>query len=128
MAERGMTRAHMPTASTEGVVPDYNPYIEAYRDQRRNTNAGSGQIFGRSERDLIVWQTRPAVPSEYEFGLALALEQIFAQRIYELPDIVAALNRDGVRTPDDAAWTEENFQAVFRELGRLAFGEQRNHG
>ncbi|MFM9882132.1 MAG: recombinase-like helix-turn-helix domain-containing protein [Burkholderiales bacterium] len=128
MAERGMTRAHMPTANTEGVVPDFNPYLEAYSRPRRNAHAGSGQIFGRSERDLIVWQTRPAVPSDYELGLAATLEQIFAQRIYALPDIVAALNREGVRTPDDAAWTEQNFQEAFRVLGRLAFGEVRDHG
>jgi hypothetical protein len=122
MAERGMTRAHMPTANTEGVVPDLNPYLEVYRNPRRSPNAGSGQIFGKTERDLIVWQTRPALPSDYELGLASTLEQIFAQRIYELPDIVAALNREGVRTPDDQAWTEQNFQAAFRELGKLAFG------
>lgn len=123
MAERGFTRAHMPTANTEGVVPDFNPYLEAYRERKRSPHAGGGQIFGRSERDLIVWQTRPAVPSDYELGLASALEQIFAQRIYELPAIVAALNADGVRTPDDQLRTEQNFPLHMRALGQLAFGK-----
>jgi hypothetical protein len=112
----------MPAANVEGVIPDFNPYLEAYRHPRRSPNAGSGQIFQKSERDLITWQTRPAAPTDYELGLASALEQIFAQRIYELPEIVAALNRDGVRSPDDQPWSEQNFQAAFRELGKLAFG------
>ena len=122
MAERGLMRRHMPAANTEGVVADFNPYIEAYAEKKRSRNAGSGQIFTNQERDLIVWQTRPAVPSDYEAGLAAALEQIFAQRIYELPAMVAALNAEGLRTPDDGIWTEQNFQAEFRDLGRLAFG------
>lgn len=122
MAERGMTRAHMPTASTEGVIADFNPYLEAYRNPRRSANAGSGQIFQKSERDLITWQTRPALPTDYELSLSSALEQIFAQRIYDLPEIVAALNRDGLRTPDDQPWTEANFQSAFRDLGKLSFG------
>lgn len=127
MAERGLPRAHMPSANTEGVIPDFNPYLDAYLNPKRSPNAGGGQIFQKSDRDLIVWQTRPQIPPDYELGLASALEQIFAQRIYDLPDIVAALNREGVRTPEDQAWTEENFQVVFRKLGQLAFGGTR-HG
>ena len=122
MAERGAMRMHRPAANTAGLVQDFNPYLEAYRSARPNQVAGGGQIFETGDRDLIVWQTRPAVPSEYERTLADALEQIFAQKVYDLPGIVAALNREGVRTPDGAAWTEANFQSTFRELGRLAFG------
>ncbi|MCZ7564819.1 MAG: hypothetical protein M5U08_14425 [Burkholderiales bacterium] len=122
MSETGVTRAHIPAASDRDVVPDYNRYLEAYRNPRPNQTAGAGQIFAGGERDLIVWQTRPALPTEYEATLASTLEQIFAQRVYELPDIVAALNREGVRTPAGEAWTEQNFQTTFRELGKLAFG------
>jgi len=82
--------------------------------------AGAGQIFAGADRDLIVWQTRPAVPSEYEQTLTDALEQIFSERTYELPQVVAALNREGVRTPDGEAWTERNFEETFRQLGKLA--------
>ena len=122
MAESGVMRAHMPALNSAGVVQDFNPYIEAYRRSERSPNAGSGQIFGGAERELIVWQTRPVGPSDYELSLASTLEQIFAQRIYELPDIVAALNREGSCTPTGAAWTEQNFQATLHELGKLAFG------
>ncbi len=122
MSETGMIRSHAPATDTADVVADYNRYIEPYLARRPNQVAGAGQIFAGGERELIVWQTRPAVPSDYEMSLASALEQIFAQRTYDLPDIVAALNRDGVRTPDGQLWTEQNFQTHIRELGQLAFG------
>jgi hypothetical protein len=113
---------HLPAANTAGLVQDFNPYIEAYLARRPVQAGGAGQVFGTGDRDLIVWQTRPAVPSEYERTLADALEAIFAQKVYELPDIVAALNREGVRTPAGETWTERNFQDTLRELGKLAFG------
>lgn len=113
---------HMPAANAVGVIQDFNPYLEAYLNPRPVQSGGAGHVFGSADRDLIVWQTRPAVPSEYERTLADALEQIFAQKVYELPEIVAALNREGVRTPTGDAWTERNFQDTLRELGKLAFG------
>ena len=123
MAERGLMRRHMPAANTEGVVADFNPYLAPYIERTRSHHAGAGQIFKNQERDLIVWQTRPAVPSDYELTLAAALEQIFAQKIYELPALVAALNAEGVQTPDGGEWTEQSFLAAFRRLGCLAFGD-----
>ncbi len=122
MSETGMIRTHVPSANDADIVADFNPYIEAYRNPRPNQTAGVGQIFEGSARELIVWQTRPAAPTEYEEALASALEQIFTQRVYELPEIVAALNREGIRTPGGEAWSEANFQSTFRELGKLAFG------
>ena len=122
MSETGMIRTHVPAANDADVIADFNRYLESYLNPRPNQTAGVGQIFESSARDLIVWQTRPALPTEYEETLASTLEQIFAQRIYELPGIVAALNREGIRTPGGEAWTEANFQTTFRELGKLAFG------
>jgi hypothetical protein len=42
--------------------------------------------------------------------------------VYDLPEVVAALNREGVRTPSGETWTERNFQDTLRALGKLAFG------
>src|SRR5512134_2477640 len=120
MAERGAMRTHLPAANTAEVIQDLNPYLEAYLNPRASQGGGAGHIFATAERDLIQWQTRPAVPNEYDSTLADALEQIFAQRTYDLPEIVAALNREGVRTPAGEAWTEANFQTTLRELGKLA--------
>ena len=122
MSETGMIRTHVPAANTTDVVADFNRYLEPYRNRQPNQTAGVGQIFESAARELLVWQTRPAVPTQYEETLASTLEQIFAQRIYQLPEIVAALNREGIRTPGGEAWTEANFQSTFRELGQLAFG------
>jgi hypothetical protein len=113
---------HTPAANPAGLVQDHNPFLQAFVERRRSEAAGRGQIFGGPDRALIVWQTRPALPTDFELTLAAALEQVFAQKIYALPDIVAALNRDGVRTREGEAWTEANFVATFRELGKLAFG------
>ncbi len=120
MAERGNMRTHLPASMATGAIGDFNPYLEAYRNARPNKVGGGGQIFAGADRDLIVWQTRPAVPSEYEQTLADALEQIFSQRIFDLAEVVAALNREGLRTPAGEAWTERNFEQTFQELGRLA--------
>jgi hypothetical protein len=113
---------HLPAGNTAGVITELNPYLQAYRQARPVQSAGAGQVFAPSDRDLIMWQTRPAAPSEYERTLADGLEQIFGQRIYEPADIAAALNREGLRTPGGELWTERNFQETFRELGKLAFG------
>ncbi len=120
MAERGNMRTHLPASMATGAIGDFNPYLEAYRNAKPNKVGGGGQIFAGADRDLIVWQTRPAVPSEYEQTLADALEQIFSQRIFDLAEVVAALNREGLRTPAGEAWTERNFEQTFQELGRLA--------
>ena len=122
MSETGVMRSHMPTTSTTDLVQNFNPFLEAYARRARSAAPGAGQIFRPAERELIVWQTRPEVPGDYELALADALEQIFSQRIHELPDIVAALNREGLRTPHGEAWTERNFKETLSELGKLAFG------
>ena len=121
MAERGNMRTHLPANMATGVIGDFNPYLEAFQNARPQQVAGGGHIFAGADRDLIVWQTRPAVPSEYEQTLADALEQVFSQKIYDLPEVVAALNREGIRTPDGEAWTERNFEQVFQQLGKLAW-------
>jgi hypothetical protein len=120
MAERGNMRTHLPASMATGVIGDFNPYLEAYRNARPNKAGGGGQIFTGADRDLIVWQTRPAVPSEYEQSLADALEQIFSEKTYELPQVVAALNREGIRTPAGVIWTERNFEQTFQQLGKVA--------
>src|SRR5262249_2485530 len=121
MAERGNMRTHLPASMATGVIGDFNPYLEAFQNARPKQVAGGGHIFAGADRDLIVWQTRPAVPSEYEQTLADALEQVFSQKIYDLPEVVAALNREGIRTPDDEAWTERNFEQAFQQLGKIAW-------
>jgi len=121
MAERGNMRTHLPASVATGVIADFNPYLETYQNARPNKAGGGGQIFAGADRDLIVWQTRAAVPTEYEQTLADALEQIFSQKIYDLPEVVAALNREGILTPAGETWTERNFEQTFQQLGKVAW-------
>ena len=72
----------------------------------------------------IVWQTRPAPPTEYECRLGDALEQVFAIGAVELSEIVAKLNELGLRTPHGLQCTEETLQPA---LARMALLEARGH-
>lgn len=60
-------------------------------------------------------QQRP--PTDYENLLGDALEAAFAAGAWELDELVARLNADGVLTPDGQAWTPERFEAVLARLG-----------
>src|ERR1051325_4678986 len=69
------------------------------------------------KRVNFAYQTRPAPPTPYENRLGDALEKAFAAGIESLPDLVRALNADGVPDPAGKPWTEASFQA---EMGRYA--------
>ena len=112
------------TLTTAAGTSDFNPYLASYCDRRPDPSAGVEQLFESGDRELIAWQTRAAVPSEFEIALAAALQQIFTQQIYDLTGIVTALNRTEVRTSDGEIWTESKFQHTMRELGRLAIGAE----
>jgi hypothetical protein len=64
------------------------------------------------------WQAGTGASSAYDSALGDALEDIFGNGIHELAGIVEALNAKGVKTPQGAVWTEENFPAMMEELGR----------
>ena len=96
---------------------DYNPYLKPWREPRPNEEPGSGEIERPSEIKNFVWQTRPALPTEYENQLGDALEVAFESGAVELPDVAARLNEQGVRAPDGKPWTPESFQAEIKRLG-----------
>jgi hypothetical protein len=62
-------------------------------------------------------QTRDMPHGDYENRLGDALEALFDAGVTELPDIVAGLNRTGVKPPSGQAWTEELFRAEMARLG-----------
>lgn len=94
---------------------DYNPKLTrtAPPEVRR---AAKGQIEHPGEIENVVWQTRPAVPSDYENALGDAFETVFGEGITDLDALIARLNELGVGTPDGEAWTSESFQAHMRRL------------
>lgn len=62
-------------------------------------------------------QTRDLPHGDYENRLGDALEAIFDAGVKDLPEIVAGLNRTGVKAPGGQAWTEEIFRAEMARLG-----------
>lgn len=63
-------------------------------------------------------QSRDREPTDWEMALAGAIEAAFGHGHHELPALVAALNASRVRPQAGGHWTEENFTALMRELGR----------
>lgn len=62
-------------------------------------------------------QTRDLPHGDYENRLGDALEALFEAGVKDLPDIVAGLNRSGVKPPNGGAWSEDLFRAEMARLG-----------
>jgi hypothetical protein len=59
-------------------------------------------------------QRRP--PTDYENLLGDALEAAFAAGAWELDQLVARLNADGIRTPEGREWTVDTFESTIKSL------------
>ena len=95
---------------------DHNPLLKPWIRPKPEDAAGKGWIERPDQVTNIVWQTRPASPSEYENRLGDALVQCFGEGIEELNALVARLNALGVLAPDGGPWTAVSFE---REMARL---------
>ena len=96
---------------------DYNAALKRARSGGSG-NKGSGATIETYDAPVnIEWQTRDAPPTDYENALGDALEEIFSEEVYELPDIVARLNGAGLTGPGGDAWTEDSFKAEIKRLG-----------
>ena len=94
-------------------MKDHNPGLTPSRDDK-----GSEAGIEHPDRvENIAWQTRAAPPTVAENALADALQAIFAQEIYELPQVVERLN--GLVPPPTGAsrWTEAVLSAELARLG-----------
>lgn len=109
-------------------MPDFNPQLRFAMETRAaagkldssadGANKGGAHFIERyDEPALIRWQTRPALPTDYENALGDALEALFSDEVYALDAIVAGLNESGPAGPDGKPWTEASFQAVMKRLG-----------
>jgi hypothetical protein len=94
---------------------DSNPWLT---DAANDSKGGAAAIEHPHRVENIAWQTRPAAPTQTENALADALQAIFAERIYDLPRIVARL-ASAVPPPDgEPRWTEALLRAELQRLGR----------
>lgn len=85
-----------------------------------NSGAGGGDHARLPHNGLYMeqWQAGTGSATPYEAALGNALEEVFSAGIYDLPGIVAALNRMGVKTPEGEVWTEAGYAGVMEKLGR----------
>ena len=95
---------------------DHNPLLKPWSRPKPEDAAGKGWIERPNEVVNLIWQTRPASPSEYENKLGDALVACFGAGIEEVGALVARLNEMGVMAPDGTPWTTASFE---REMARL---------
>ncbi len=96
---------------------DHNVALKQWLEKSGDTKGDESSIERPDAVQNVRWQTRAAAPTDYENRLGDALQEIFAEGIYDLPGLVAALNARGVGTQAGAAWTEDSFAAEMARLG-----------
>lgn len=65
------------------------------------------------EPENKVWQTRTHPQTDFEKRLAEALEQLFADGVTELDQLIERLNSEGVQDEDGRDWTEQSFRETM---------------
>ncbi len=69
------------------------------------------------EPENKVWQTRTHPQTDSEKRLAEALEQLFADGVTELDQLIERLNSEGVQDEDGRDWTEQSFRETIARNG-----------
>jgi hypothetical protein len=95
---------------------DHNPHLKPWIRPKPEDAANKGTVERPDAVVNLVWQTRPAPPSEYENRLADALVECFGAGVEQLDALVARLNEMGVQSSDGTKWKAASFE---REMARL---------
>jgi hypothetical protein len=91
----------------------YNPFL---KPSNPSPKGGELAIERPATASNITWQTRPGPLTDEENALADSLMAIFAKDVWDLPDVVAALNRQGPPPASGGAWTGESLTAALARL------------
>lgn len=86
---------------------DHNPFL------KKTAAGGRGAV---DHQENIEWQTRAALPTQFENGLGDALERVFAAGAESLAEVVESLNAEGSRDAAGQPWTEASFQDEMKRL------------
>jgi hypothetical protein len=98
-------------------MKDYNENLVPWQQISIETRPAKGSIETYGKIDHLVWQTRSALPTEYENNLGDALETVLAET-HELAEIVTKLNTLGINNRDGKEFTEENFTLELSHLAK----------
>ncbi|MSQ18900.1 MAG: hypothetical protein EXR39_04930 [Betaproteobacteria bacterium] len=96
------------------MSPAFNPYLAPQAAADHDLRKGA--IERPADAKNMPWQTRPAMPTDYENRLGDALEVIFENGATDLQAVIAALNATDIRSPMGTAWTAPLFEAEMRRL------------
>lgn len=96
---------------------DHNPNLGPWTWPVDIDPAGQKTLDKSNDIGNIVWQNRPAPPTDYENALGDALEKVFETGAVELADVIARLNELGIKSPQGTAWTEDSFARAMKKLG-----------
>lgn len=112
-----IARVEFVSAVENALKLDHNPQFKPWQKPSPNNVAGKGTIEAPGQARNIVWQNRPAAPSDYENALGDALERAYDAGATSAEEVVAALNAAAFRMPDGQAWSVERFEAELARLG-----------
>jgi hypothetical protein len=96
---------------------NFNSHLTPLQSPQPNNVAGKGEIEAPGQATNIVWQTRAAVPTDYENALGDALERVFGGGAETLEQVVEALNALAFRRADGHPWTATSFEMEMARLG-----------
>ena len=96
---------------------DHNPNLSPWTWPVSLDPAGQKTLDKPADTGNMIWQNRPASPTDYENALGDALEVVFESGAVELAEVIAKLNELGITSPQNTAWTEESFTSEMKKLG-----------
>lgn len=98
---------------------EYNPFLNRKPLGESTRRGGTGFIEAPQDAFMnLVWQTRDAVPDDYEIGLSEVLADLFANGCDELDAIVAGLEASKIRPSGCEHWDEKVFLSEMIRLGK----------
>jgi hypothetical protein len=100
----------------------FNAFLRLPREAK-----GGGALLERLEAvENFVFQTAGAEPEPFEAELADRLMEVFAAGLWELAQVVAALNERAFRDSRGTLWTESSLrEQLARSAARLFASEER---
>jgi hypothetical protein len=98
-------------------MSDCNPALRPWEAPQPSKRAGAGSYETYDSIANPVWQTRAAVPNDYECALADGLMAAFDDGAQDLAGLATRLNALGVHAADGSAWTEAALAAELARLG-----------
>lgn len=96
---------------------DHNPNLSPWIWPAKIDPAGQKTLDQPVDLGNLIWQNRPAPPTEYENALGDAFEKVFESGAVELADVVTGLNQIGMKDPKGETWTEDSFLREMKRFG-----------